>query len=127
MKSYRPPETHYKWSGGRIIDSKGYIEVRCDNHPKALSHGKYVKEHRLVMEKHLGRYLEDWEDVHHINGDKQDNIIGNLELISHDKHASLTQTGNKYWLGKKHSEETKQKLRESHNPNSNLVGRHRKK
>ena len=61
-------------------DQHGYVLVYARNHPNARGSRPVVYQHRLVMEKHLGRYLKGEETVHHINGIKHDNRIENLEL-----------------------------------------------
>ena len=66
--------------GNRIKNSRGYKMVRCSNHPNAV--GCYILEHRLTMEKQIGRYLEKNEIVHHKNGIRTDNRIENLELLT---------------------------------------------
>ena len=66
------------WKGGRKVDKQGYSWIWLPMHPKTV--GGYVAEHRLIMERHVGRPLFTGETVHHKNGDKQDNRIENLEL-----------------------------------------------
>ena len=73
------------WKGGKIIDSHGYRMLKRPNHPNTKQSG-YVYEHRLVMEKHLGRYLKDNEFVHHKNQIKTDNRIENLQLMFRKIH-----------------------------------------
>jgi HNH endonuclease len=69
-----------KWRGGRTISASGYVLVLVPSHPQADKDG-YYEEHRLVMEQHLGRFLEPTECVHHFNHNRQDNRIENLELM----------------------------------------------
>jgi len=76
----------YGWRGGRYTTERdGYVFVYVPEHPNAKRSGTggggYVLEHRLVIEKSLGRYLTNNEEVHHINGKKDDNRIENLELV----------------------------------------------
>lgn len=75
-------EGHPKWKGGRTVDGEGYVHVYVGD-------GKYRAEHRLVMEKKLGRKLGSEEHVHHKNRNKQDNRPENLEIIVVDKHEEL--------------------------------------
>ena len=79
------------WKGGRRI-SRGYILILNPLHPFCDVHG-YIWEHRLVMEKHIKRFLKPEERVHHLNGIKDDNRIENLKLFSseseHQKYHHL--------------------------------------
>ena len=64
----------------------GYILIYKPNHPFCDSQ-RYVYEHRLIMEKHLERYLRPEETIHHLNGIRDDNRIENLKLFpNHSKH-----------------------------------------
>jgi SNF2-related domain/Intein splicing domain/Helicase conserved C-terminal domain len=80
---------HWHWRGGRQLDKDGYVLVSNNwGHPNHDRHG-CVREHQLVMEKRLGRYLtgDERERVHHKNGVKHDNEDSNLELTYHTEHS----------------------------------------
>jgi hypothetical protein len=79
---------HASWKGGRQVTKRGYVEVWIDKTDPffvmarsiTTSGDGYVFEHRLVMAKYLKRPLLSSEEVHHINGHRSQNDIGNLQL-----------------------------------------------
>jgi len=72
------------------INMDGYVYIYCPDHPNAIGTKKlYVAEHRLVVEKHIGRYLTKEEIVHHKNGIKDDNRVTNLDHMKRCKHGLL--------------------------------------
>lgn len=85
MKKFGLPYKSTTEKGYKTRNAEGYVMVMCKGHPGGTGHG-YVYEHRLVMEKHLGRLLEQSEHVHHINENKADNRLENLALVSHSEH-----------------------------------------
>ncbi len=78
---------HPNWKGGRTYN-KGYVYVKVSDHPYS-NKSKYMGEHRLIMEQHIGRYLERNEVIHHINGVTDDNRIENLKLLNNTKEHNL--------------------------------------
>lgn len=77
------------WKGGKYRLKTGYIVINKRKNNR-------IFEHRLVMEKHLGRKLTTSECIHHINGDTTDNRIENLVLCkSHGKHTEKYHSQNR--------------------------------
>lgn len=95
-------ENNPYWKGGRSV-TRGrrkdgfYVLILVD--------GKYVPEHRYVMEQHLGRKLSKWEHVHHRDDNKENNVIDNLVVMSISEHQL-------YHLGHGRREEVSQRMKE---------------
>lgn len=90
----RKGSDHSDWTGGMKADQEGYKLI----HKFLLSDeelelfgcmfkaSSYIREHRIVMARHLGRPLEECEHVHHLNGIKSQNNIDNLALHNQRGH-----------------------------------------
>lgn len=77
-------------------------------YPTIQVNKKQWRIHRYIMEKHIGRKLLSNELVHHINGNKHDNKINNLQIVSRSEHKKLhskigesTRIKKKYFFKKK--------------------------
>lgn len=107
-------EKNPAWRGGRIVDKGGYILIHKPDHPSANS-GGYVREHRLIVEKVLGRLLTPTEVVHHRDDDPANNHPDNLYLYQTNAiHLAETLKGKRpNWTedGKRRISEGVQKAR----------------
>jgi hypothetical protein len=68
------------------VDNRGYLQGFIRRDGKKVR----VKQHRHLMEIYIGRPLLPTEDIHHINGDKRDNRLANLQVLNHGEHSALT-------------------------------------
>lgn len=76
-------ENHHSWKGGRTLNEGGYALVYVPaDHDLAEMRNRvgYCLEHRWNMALYLNRPLKTWETVHHIDGDRTNNSIENLQL-----------------------------------------------
>lgn len=76
------------WNIEKTVSKGDYDYAIIKQHPNATKRG-YVLLHRIVMENHLGRILDANEVVHHINENKKDNRLENLQLMTKKEHARL--------------------------------------
>jgi len=81
------------WKGGRKISKDGYVSIliRSDSiyFPMVTNnrgHSGYILEHRMLMAQKLGRLLERFELVHHVDGNRGNNDMENLQLTTASKH-----------------------------------------
>lgn len=86
-KGFRCGDAHHGWVGGKVSAAGGYVLVLIHKDDpyfcmavKKMDSAMYVLEHRLVMARHLGRPLRRSETVHHIDGNRTNNDIRNLQL-----------------------------------------------
>lgn len=91
-KSYNKnnPDRYRHLLGSKIIEKSGYIQVYVGpNYDYKYSHGGRIREHTFVMQEHIGRKLRKDEVVHHIDGNKINNDISNLDLCTTKEHNNL--------------------------------------
>ena len=88
------PKGTRPWNAGT---SKGWVDKRGYRWLYIIDNGKRRarREHRVLMERHIGRRLEPWELVHHKDGNKSNNAISNLEIQQWDEHTRLHLCGTR--------------------------------
>lgn len=91
------------WKGGKKKTGTGkyvYWEVKAENHPKVNKNG-YIREHVLVVEKALGKYLPQGSEIHHVNGNGLDNRNFNLVLCQDRSYHFLLHKRKRQLLAQK--------------------------
>lgn len=76
------------WNIEKVVSKGDYYYAVVPTHPNKTKHN-YVLLHRVIMENHLGRVLNKNEVVHHKDGNKKNNDISNLQLLTNSEHSKL--------------------------------------
>lgn len=91
-------EKNQNWKGGIYITEQGYRMMSIYPDDKWYKYSiiehkrcgtRRMLEHRYIMMNHLCRPLEKWEHVHHIDGNKLNNSIDNLEVLPNIQHGTI--------------------------------------
>ena len=93
----------YKYKVGERWLKGRYMMIKTGKRSELL--------HRHLMEQKIGRRLLHEEYVHHMDGDKFNNEINNLQIVTAGEHNIIH---NNVWVPRKMSDETKEKLRKAH-------------
>lgn len=86
-----------KYTGLQLSKVADRYAVKVENHPAANNRG-YILRARYLMEQQIGRYLESYEQVHHIDGDQENDDMTNLRIITtidkrYNRHLQLRSRG----------------------------------
>ena len=91
MKNIGPENGN--WKGGRTITQHGYVLIRVGAKHHLSDVRGYAYEHRIVAEAIVGRRLFPGEQIHHLNGNRQDNRKSNIVVAeSLARHRFLHRT-----------------------------------
>jgi len=79
---------YQKATGDKRVDKQGYVHIFLGVGEPGANKSGWVLEHRLVMQKHIGRPLMFWEIIHHVDRDKENNDIENLRITTSAEHST---------------------------------------
>jgi hypothetical protein len=87
------------WKGGRYRNASKYWRIHLPNYQKADKQG-YVYEHIYIYEQYHKCCVLKWTEIHHIDGNPQNNDISNLQSLFMKDHNSIHKKGNRFRRGK---------------------------
>jgi hypothetical protein len=86
------------WKGGQTVHSEGYVLVKNHEHHRSLATG-YVYHHILVVEAAMGKPLRKGHVVHHVDGNKSNNVPSNLVVCQNQRYHKLLHSRAKSIIG----------------------------